>query len=251
MSKDPWYKRYPESFLNGCAELSLEETGAYSLILDALYDRDGYIPDDDKLCSRILRCDVRVWRRIKSRLLSLAKLRIENGKILNNRIVDELQKRLKKRSPQVDDTSPELTCVLTPEVGHDLFEKPNEIKDTTSYILETRKLEARKKEKDNLTVIQKDKKSSKGTRLPEGWKPSDKTLASAKNLIAKYGVDINLRWEFDKFTDYWLSKPGASAVKVDWERTFLNWIRRTVERVSPRESPKVAAVGGKQFLGPG
>lgn len=28
------------------------------------------------------------------------------------------------------------------------------------------------------------------------------------------------------FADYWQALPGAKAVKLDWEKTWRNWIRR-------------------------
>ena len=33
--------------------------------------------------------------------------------------------------------------------------------------------------------------------------------------------------EAESFADYWQSLPGAKAVKLDWEKTWRNWIRRT------------------------
>ena len=60
-----WYKRDPNAALAGMAGLTLEECGAYNLVIDAYYARDGHLPDDDYLVSRILHCDPRCWRRLK------------------------------------------------------------------------------------------------------------------------------------------------------------------------------------------
>ncbi|ACT57624.1 hypothetical protein FXW30_05085 [Candidatus Liberibacter asiaticus] len=32
----PWYKRYPANFISGILELTLEQKGAYSIILDLI-----------------------------------------------------------------------------------------------------------------------------------------------------------------------------------------------------------------------
>jgi uncharacterized protein YdaU (DUF1376 family) len=40
-----WYKRDPEAFAGGTAELSLEEVGAYTRIIDLIYSRDGNGPN--------------------------------------------------------------------------------------------------------------------------------------------------------------------------------------------------------------
>jgi hypothetical protein len=42
-------------------------------------------------------------------------------------------------------------------------------------------------------------------------------------------VDL-IRSEADKFRDYWHSKAGASAAKLDWQATWRNWIRAAIER---------------------
>jgi hypothetical protein len=34
---------------------------------------------------------------------------------------------------------------------------------------------------------------------------------------------IDLRAEALKFANYWASKSGGSATKLDWKRTWLNW----------------------------
>lgn len=32
--------------------------------------------------------------------------------------------------------------------------------------------------------------------------------------------------EHDKFMDYWRAKAGAGGVKLDWNATFRNWLRK-------------------------
>lgn len=68
----------------------------------------------------------------------------------------------------------------------------------------------------------------RGHRLPEGWAPSTE-------IIIRMGVELRasssaLELEHRKFTDYWLSVPGQRGVKLDWERTWCNWMRTALER---------------------
>ncbi|WP_209319434.1 hypothetical protein, partial [Klebsiella variicola] len=45
------------------------------------------------------------------------------------------------------------------------------------------------------------------------------------------GVDRDfIRSEADRFKDYWLSKAGKDAVKLDWQATWRNWIRTAKDR---------------------
>lgn len=91
-----WYKRDPNAALQGMAILSLEERGAYNTILDLLYARDGNLPDDERELARLMHCDVRVWRRVRRRLMDLGKLYVHGGHIHNVRADDEINYALQR-----------------------------------------------------------------------------------------------------------------------------------------------------------
>jgi uncharacterized protein YdaU (DUF1376 family) len=90
LGKIRWYKRDPDAALSGMMGLTLEERGAYNTVLDLLYSRAGNLPDDDRFICGWLRCDPRIWRRIKQRLVDLKKLVIESGQITNYRATSEI-----------------------------------------------------------------------------------------------------------------------------------------------------------------
>lgn len=79
---------------------------------------------------------------------------------------------------------------------------------------------------DVVVVDKSASKSGRGTRLPEGWLPSE--TARGWTLAEYPGVDA--RTELIKFTNYWLSKTGRDATKVNWDRTWQNWIITAAER---------------------
>jgi uncharacterized protein YdaU (DUF1376 family) len=81
MGQIKWYKRDPERALNGMMSLTLDERGAYNTVLDLLYFRDGKLPDDDRFLAGYMGVDVRVWRRIKTRLIGLGKLSVIDGMV--------------------------------------------------------------------------------------------------------------------------------------------------------------------------
>lgn len=96
MGQLKWYKRDPDAALSGMMGLSLEERGAYNTVLDLIYTRDGNLPDDDRFVSGWLGVDVRVWRRIKNRLLDLDKLYLEAGFLRNRRADVEVDAALSR-----------------------------------------------------------------------------------------------------------------------------------------------------------
>jgi uncharacterized protein YdaU (DUF1376 family) len=87
-----WYKRFPTDFIEGVAFLSLEEIGAYTLLLDTLYACDGTMPGDEQALSRIWKCNARKARRLKARLLEAGKIQTEDGYLTNQRVQFELNK---------------------------------------------------------------------------------------------------------------------------------------------------------------
>lgn len=69
------------------------------------------------------------------------------------------------------------------------------------------------------SALPKKSAAKKGTRFPDGYQPNEEHKALSKEL----GID--LRAEFPKFRDHWLSVAGAKGVKLDWDATLRVWIR--------------------------
>lgn len=87
--------------------------------------------------------------------------------------------------------------------------------------------------------------NKRGTRLPEKWMPDQATIATMQAEAPWVDFEVEHR----KFTDHWAATPGAKGVKLDWNATWRNWIRRAAEQYPgssqptrqagppPRESP--------------
>ncbi|WP_119270873.1 hypothetical protein [Taklimakanibacter deserti] len=69
-------------------------------------------------------------------------------------------------------------------------------------------------------------KSKVASRLPDDFAPSEEDVRSA---YADGLSDDEARREFEKFKDYWRSKPGKDGTKLDWSATFRNWMRRAAD----------------------
>lgn len=124
-------------------------------------------------------------------------------------------------APEVADTSPhvgEPAQVVTPS----LPSLPSEVQEELKPPVKPKGLTAPKGQ-------------TRGSRLPENWHP----------LPTVVGDDLTLpgdRWgvELDKFRDYWRAVPGAKGLKLDWDATWRNWLRRASEtsaRKAPHERP--------------
>lgn len=66
----------------------------------------------------------------------------------------------------------------------------------------------------------------RGTRLPNDWVLPGEWGRWALRETGLPRERILL--EAATFADYWQALPGAKAVKLDWEKTWRNWVRRAV-----------------------
>lgn len=64
-------------------------------------------------------------------------------------------------------------------------------------------------------------KTQRGSRLPNDFL-FPKEWA---DFCHQERPDLNIQKTFDSFKDFWISKPGAGGVKLNWEATWRNWVR--------------------------
>ena len=75
----------------------------------------------------------------------------------------------------------------------------------------------------------------RGSRLPDDWKlPVDWQQWTRVNFPATSAEAVTL--EADKFRDFWCSKAGQGATKLDWQATWRNWCR-TAFAAKPGRQP--------------
>lgn len=96
----PFFKCYPSDFLNGVADLSPNALAVYTICMMRMYDEDGSIPDNPVRIAR--RCNMRLPTCVKalSELEKGGKIERENGKIINPRVLAEIEKRREMRVKQ-------------------------------------------------------------------------------------------------------------------------------------------------------
>lgn len=66
---------------------------------------------------------------------------------------------------------------------------------------------------------------AKATRIPEGWKPSDKVLEWARTEGIRNPLE-----PLDEFVDFWRSASGPTSAKADWDATYRNRLRNLVDQ---------------------
>lgn len=98
----PYYKRFPRDFLDGTVGMTLEQKGAYGIVIDLIFSRDGKLPDDARYIAGQLGCSVRKWNSIKNFLVEEGKLTICNDVISNKRADYLLKETRKYRDKQAE-----------------------------------------------------------------------------------------------------------------------------------------------------
>lgn len=78
------------------------------------------------------------------------------------------------------------------------------------------------------------KKTLRGSRLPTDWRLPKSWGDWA---IAEGVPDQAARAEADRFRDYWLGVSGQKGVKLDWEATWRNWVRKWISD-QPQKKPQ-------------
>lgn len=94
MGKIPMQPWFPDAHIADTGMLTLEEQGAYRLLLDHLWIKGGTLRDDDKEIARLLRISIRRWLKIKPRLEGY--LLFSENKITQKRVQRDYQKAVDK-----------------------------------------------------------------------------------------------------------------------------------------------------------
>ncbi|MCA1490110.1 YdaU family protein [Ensifer sp. NBAIM29] len=92
----PYHRRYHGDALQGYRRLTLEQRGAYTTILDLIYDAGGPIDHNERWLAGELNCSIRKARALISELIELKKIFINRqGQISNHRCEAEIENSLK------------------------------------------------------------------------------------------------------------------------------------------------------------
>lgn len=213
---DAWFKFYASDWLSGTVALSPAEKGVYITLIAAMYDAGGSIPNEPRRLARLTGASNSLLKRAVEALLDDGKLELdEQGHLTNARVQQEVHDRILRR-----------------ENARVAGEKSQE------------------KQRSGAKSAQRPSsgsgaKTPKGTRLPGDWEPS----AEDWNYAAQQGLRAEeIEHEHQNFRDYWIAKPGAGGVKLDWAATWRTWVRRSAERRrgSGGASPARSAGGGQR-----
>ena len=213
-----WYKMNPLDWNEGTNSLSLEQEAAFLRICNAIYIAGGAISNNSFVIAGLLRCNDRKAKRIVSELVSAGKITVEDGSISNRRAIEEVSTRNRLT---IERESAGRRGGFESGKSRSKLLKNNDTGEAiaSSKTKQIREDKIREEVKEETTVSSK----KRGTRISDDWTPD---LSFAENE----GVEKSrvLR-EADKFRDYWKSQAGQKGVKLDWDSTWRNWVRKVAD----------------------
>jgi len=95
LSERPFMQLYVSDFVGDTLHLSTEQVGAYLLLLMAMWNAGGSLPNDEAKLARVTRMSVKKWRGVAADLMGF--FSVDGDAVRHNRLTKELQKSESKR----------------------------------------------------------------------------------------------------------------------------------------------------------
>lgn len=228
MSEMPFIKFFPGDFLGGTGGLSPAERGVYITILCLIWENDGPVDMDDARLARRCGMPKAAFLKAMTALIDEGKLHRTGSGISN----DRAEKTLMDRRNRIKNATHAANSR-----HHAQTEKneENQCHDDATAMPEQCVDDAKPEARSQIEKREAKASPKKASRLSPDWVLPKSWGDWAISMISERSV----RLEADKFRDYWTSKAGKDAAKLDWEATWRNWVRSAAERQTnlPKQSP--------------
>jgi len=209
---------YPRDFFEGTQRMSLELKGAYIMLLNLIYTRNGPVDDEDGYLARYVGCSIRKWQKLRLELVGLGKIVVADGMIRNSRADEELLKRTSYVDQKRENRA-----------------RPNKIKDEESQPRTTRAKPETEPQPDKTEDDANASSRVKPHFIPADWKPSEELMAWAVNEFRTPNnetlTEAEIRNEADSFVDYWTGRRDTKAKRPGWDATFRARIREQAAKI--------------------
>jgi uncharacterized protein YdaU (DUF1376 family) len=203
-----YYKRNIGDYAKKAGRLTMLQHGAYTLLIDACYDREVF-PTLEKALEwtwASTEAEVEAVKFVLSRFFLLD----SEGQYIQDRVLEELLNyhtnadTNKRIAIDRETKRREKNTNRVPDVD----EPPPNHKPRT---------------KNQEPVV----KQNRGSRLQADFCLTDEW----KEFCRTERSDLDPQKVFDGFKDYWIAKPGQQGTKLDWLATWRNWVRNQKQGV--------------------
>ena len=197
-----YYKRNLGDYAKKTGRLTMLQHGAYTLLIDSCYDRETFPTLEQALewTWASTEAEVEAVKFVLNRFFTFDK----DGCYVQDRILQELLEYHAKA-----DTNKRIAIERETKRKQKGTNREQDVNEATPN-------------HKPITINQEPKvKTQRGSRLPTDW-----TLPDVwKEWAEKERPDLSIKTVADSFKDFWIAKPGAGGVKLDWQATWRNWVR--------------------------
>jgi len=215
-----YFKRNIGDYHKKAGRLSMLEHGAYTLLIDSCYDRERFPSLDDAIEWTWAKTDeeIAAVKFVLSKFFLL-----QEGFFIQKRIIEEIENYHSNSATnkRIAQEREEKRRLKTARSVHEPYTNEHEPPPNQEPLTNNHKPLTNKKS----LSAQNAQTSKKGTRLTPEWVLS-KTLGDWALKEKPHLTADNIRRLAESFRDYWIATPGAKGVKLDWEATWRNWVRK-------------------------
>lgn len=234
-------------YLADTTHLTCEQHGAYLLLLITYWRRGGHLPADNAFLCAVTKLSPQKWRTM--RVVMGQFFREEGGQWKNKRADAEILKAavLKKSKAAAGKKGAEKrweghgSAIDLPSENVEKTMAKNGPSPSPSVSKLEPVLQTQTQNQDYSFVVRAEESAPPSTIRPASkplsskvnrgtrWAadrvvPPDWMVAAAERRIVHGRPPIDIGLEAEKFVNFWSSKSGAGATKVNWQATFSNWI---------------------------
>lgn len=217
-----YFKRNIGDYHKKAGRLTMLEHGAYTLLMDACYDRERFPTEDEALdwCWARSPDEVEAVRFVLSKFFTL-----QDGRYVQQRIEEEIedfhQKSSTNRQIAIEREERRRTkrAQSVYEAAQELHESPPNHKPLTSNQEPlTKNQEPRtsiEETSDSISVLAPPPKARRRQQLPPDFYPNETGI----NAAGQKGINVAI--ELEKFRNY---HQGKGSVMADWQAAWRTWV---------------------------
>ena len=210
MSKPIWMPLNPGDYLKDTMHLDTAEHGAYLLLLMQAWVRGGSLPNDQEQLRRMTRMSPEQWAASSATLLAFF---TDAGAELRHKRIDA---DLAKAQAFRDEQARKSRLAVEARVTRGLTRGSPVGEPVDNPVVDPRvtQTQSQSQQLKTRSPIGDPKESrTRGSRLPDDFQPGE-------------GTPEQIAEQLPILRDYWIAQPGQKGVKLDWQATWRNWLRR-------------------------
>ena len=224
---DPYINFYTSDFLGGTSGMTAATKGVYITLLCQMYEAEGPLTQSWETLARRCGCTKSAFKKAVEMLVDDGKMVVSDDGLWSPKCEKHIALRRERRNS-------------ASAAAKKRWEKSEEKQGASSKAASATQCQPEPEPDIKEDTNVSSKKRKRASRLDDDWfLPQDwGEWAMSQGMAEKV-----VRDQADRFKDYWVSQSGSKGVKLDWQATWRNWVRRAKD--DQTSSPRKYSQHGK------